>query len=45
MNKPDKNSTEYKIGYAMGAFLAKTCVGCVTAAVIAITVKFILWLF
>ena len=45
MNNPDKNSKEYKIGYAFGAFCAKTCFGCLIAVVIALTAKFIQWLF
>lgn len=45
MGDLDKNSKEYKIGYTMGQILGKTCVGCTIAVVIAVTVRFILWLF
>lgn len=36
-----KNNFGYKMGYALGA----VCVGCLTATVIALTIKLILWMF
>jgi hypothetical protein len=41
MKQTDKNSYAYKIGYLFGTILF----ACVVAALIAITVKFIFWLF
>lgn len=40
-NKPDKNSVAYKTGQALGLLL----VACSAAIILALTVKFIFWLF
>lgn len=37
----DKNNWGYKLGYALGTVLY----GCIAAALIAVTIKFIFWIF
>ena len=37
----NKNNWGYKLGYALGAVLC----GCIAIALIAITIKFIFWIF
>ena len=45
MDDNNKNDKENSIGYFLGTLLGSLCVVCAAVAVLAVTVKFIMWMF
>ena len=45
MEDNNKNNDKNSIGYILGTILGATGIVCVTISVIAVTVKFLTWLF
>lgn len=45
LNADKKESAKKSIGYKLGALFAATCQMCLLAVIVALTTKFIIWLF
>lgn len=45
MDDNNKNKAENSVGYTLGYIFGAVCMVCATVAVVALTVKFMTWLF